>query len=80
MTSTPTSQSDLLEGKAGRSGMQLAIGSAVCVWNHFLRRWTDGCVFSHVFSADEVMEERRKLQEPGDYGIHLNRRQSRFGE
>jgi hypothetical protein len=27
-----------------------------------------------------VMEERRQLQEPGDYGFHLDRRQPHFGK
>lgn len=33
-----------------------------------LRRLSDDHVFDHVFSTDEVMEERRKTQEPGTYG------------
>src|ERR1700735_216614 len=33
-----------------------------------LRRLSDDHVFDHVFSTDEVMEERRKTQEPGIYG------------
>ncbi len=97
--STPRSEGDYLEGKAGDSELQLALGTAACVWNHYLCRWTggfavaevlaggyrlrrlsDGCVFSHVFSADEVMEERRKIQEPGIHGIHVDRRIADSGE
>jgi hypothetical protein len=44
-----------------------------------LRRLSDGHVFSHVFSTNEVMEERRKVQEPGN-GIHIDRRTSHFWE
>jgi len=39
-----------------------------------LRRLSDDHVFSHVFSADEVMEERRKILEPGIPGVHVDRR------
>jgi hypothetical protein len=39
-----------------------------------LRRLSDDYVFSHVFSTDEVMEERRKIQEPGIPGVHVDRR------
>ncbi|HMK99505.1 MAG TPA: hypothetical protein VK428_04895 [Acidimicrobiales bacterium] len=40
-----------------------------------LRRLSDGQVFDHVFNAEEVMEERRKMiQEPGFHGTHLDRR------
>ena len=40
-----------------------------------LRRLSDNHVFGHVFSTDEVMEERRKMiQEPGFHGTHLDRR------
>ncbi len=93
MTSTPRSEGDFLEGEVGDSEVQLAVGMAACVWNHYLRRWTSGFpvaevlsrgyrlrrlsddyVFSHVFSTDEVMEERRKIQEPGIRGIHVDRR------
>jgi len=96
MTRTPWSEGDYLEGKVGDSELQLAVGTAACVWNHYLDRWTggfavaevlargyrlrrvsDGYVFSHVFSADEVMEERRKIQEPG---IHVDRRHADSGE
>jgi len=42
-----------------------------------LRRLSDNHVFSHVFSTDEVMEERRKIQEPG---IHVDRRMADSGE
>jgi hypothetical protein len=99
MTSKPTSEGDLLEGEVGDSEVQLAVGTAACVWNHFLRRWTggfavaevlargyrlrrlsDGYVFSHVFSTDEVMEERRKIQEPGIHGIQVDRRMADSGE
>jgi hypothetical protein len=45
-----------------------------------LRRLSDDHVFSHVFSTDEVMEERRKIQEPGIHGIHLDRRMADSGE
>lgn len=39
-----------------------------------LRRLSDDHVFCHVFSTDDVMEERRKIQEPGIHGIHGDRR------
>ena len=39
-----------------------------------LRRLSDGQVFRDVFSLDEVMEERRKIHEPGFHGTHLERR------
>ncbi len=42
-----------------------------------LRRLSDDHVFSHVFSTDDVMEERRKIQEPG---IHGDRRMADSGE
>ncbi len=42
-----------------------------------LRRLSDNHVFSHVFSTDEVMKERRKIREPG---IHVNRRMADSGE
>ncbi len=93
MTNTPRSEGDLHEGEVGDSELQLAVGMAACVWNHYLCRWTGGFavaevlargyrlrrlsddyVFSHVFSTDEVMEERRKMQEPGVPGIHVDRR------
>jgi hypothetical protein len=45
-----------------------------------LRRLSDGYVFGHVFSTDEVMEERRKVQEPGIFGIQLDRRIADSGE
>ena len=45
-----------------------------------LRRLSDDYVFSHVFSTDEVMEERRKIQEPGIHGIHGDRRMADSGE
>jgi hypothetical protein len=96
MTSTPRSGGDDLEAEVGDSQVQLAVGTAVCVWNHYLRRWTGGFavaavlargyrlrrlsddfVFSDVFSADDVMEERRKIQEPG---IHVDRRLADSGE
>ena len=99
MTSTPRSEGDYLEGKVGDSEVQLTVGMAACVWNHYLRRWTggfaiaevlargyrlrrqsDGHVFSHVFGADEVMEERRKVQEPGMHGIYVDRRIADSGE
>jgi hypothetical protein len=44
-----------------------------------LRRLSDGHVFSDVFSTNEVMEERRKVQEL-TYGLHLDRRTPRTGE
>ena len=99
MTGAPQSNNDYLEGKVGDSEVQLAVGMAACVWNHYLRRWTvgfavaevlargyrlrrlsDDYVFSHVFSTDEVMEERRKKQEPGIQGIHVDRRTADSGE
>lgn len=98
MTSEPRSDDDILEGRVDGSEAQLTIGAAACVWNHYLRRWTDGFavaeavpggyrlrrlsdghVFSHVFSTNEVMEERRKVQEL-DYGIHFDRRLSHVWE
>jgi len=45
-----------------------------------LRRLSDDHVFSHVFSTDDVMEERRKIQEPGIHGIHGDRRMADSGE
>ena len=45
-----------------------------------LRRLSDDYVFSHVFSTDEVMEERRKIQEPGIDGFHVDRRTADSGE
>jgi hypothetical protein len=45
-----------------------------------LRRLSDDFVFSHVFSNDEVMEERRQIQEPGVHGIHVDRRMADSGE
>jgi hypothetical protein len=45
-----------------------------------LRRLSDDYVFSHVFSTDEVMEERRKIQEPGIHGIRVDRRRADSGE
>jgi len=39
-----------------------------------LRRLSDDHVFCHVFSTDDVMEERRKIQEPGIHVIHGDRR------
>lgn len=99
MTSTPRSEGDFPEGEVGDSGVQLEVGMAACVWNHYLRRWTGGFavaevlasgyrlrrlsddyVFSHVFSTDEVMKERRKIQEPGIHGIHVDRRMADSGE
>ena len=99
MTGAPRSEGEYLEGEAGDSEVQLAVGMTACVWNHYLRRWTggfavaevlprgyrlrrlsDGYVFSHVFSADEVIEERRKVQEPGFPGIHIDRRIADSGE
>jgi hypothetical protein len=44
-----------------------------------LRRLSDDYVFSHVFSTDEVMEERRKTQEPGVYGTRVDRRRATPG-
>ena len=98
MTSKPRSEGDYLEGGVGGSEVHLTVGTEACVWNHYLRRWTegfavaevvttgyrlrrlsDGHVFGHVFSRNEVMEERRKVQEPA-YGIHLDRRVSHFGD
>jgi hypothetical protein len=45
-----------------------------------LRRLSDDYVFSHVFSTDEVMEERRKIQQPGIHGINVDRRMADPGE
>ena len=45
-----------------------------------LRRLSDDHVFSHVFSTDEVMEERRKIQEPGIHGFQVDRRMTDSGE
>jgi len=45
-----------------------------------LRRLSDNHVFSHVFRTDEVMEERRKIQEPGIHRTHLDRRVADSGE
>jgi len=42
-----------------------------------LRRLSDGHVFSHVFSTNEVMAERRRFQELA-YGIHIDRRMSHY--
>jgi hypothetical protein len=100
MTRTPQSDGHLLEGElCGSEVHHLTVGTAACVWNHFLRRWTggfavaevlasgyrlrrlsDGQVFRDVFSTDEVMEERRKIQEPGFHGTHLERRMTDSGE
>ena len=46
----------------------------------FLGGLSDDYVFSHVFSTHEVMEERRKIQEPGIFGIHVDRRIADSGE
>lgn len=96
MTSRPRPEGDHLEAGVGGAEVQLTVGTVACVWNHYLRRWsdgfavaevvpagyrlrrlTDGHVFAHVFRRNEVMEERRKVQEP-DYGIYLDRRVSQF--
>jgi hypothetical protein len=45
-----------------------------------LRRLSDDHVFSHVFNTDEVMEERRKIQEPGIHGFQVDRRMTDSGE
>ena len=45
-----------------------------------LRRLSDDYVFRHVFSTDEVMEERRQIQEFGVHGIHIDRRMPDSGE
>ena len=45
-----------------------------------LRRLSDDYVFSHVFNTDEVMAERRKIQEPGFHGIDLDRRKADSAE
>lgn len=39
-----------------------------------LRRTSDGQVVDHVFSAEEVMVERRRQQVPGIEGTSLDRR------
>ncbi len=44
-----------------------------------LRRLSDDYVFDHVFSTDEVMKERRKVQEPGIYGTRFERRRATPG-
>src|ERR1700683_2926811 len=44
-----------------------------------LRRLSDDYVFSHVFSTDEVMKERR-IQEPGVDGFHVVRQMAESGE
>ena len=44
-----------------------------------LRRLSDDYVFTHVFSTDEVMEERRKAQEPGIDGTRVDRRRATPG-
>jgi hypothetical protein len=98
MTSTSPPEGEHL-AEVGGSEVHLAVGTVACVWNHFLRRWTDGfavaevlatgyrlrrlsddTVFRHVFSTDEVMEERRKIQEPGVHRTYLDRRQTDSGE
>lgn len=95
MTSTPPSEGEHFDAEVGGSEVHLSVGTVACVWNHFLRRWTDGFavaevlasgyrlrrlsddyVFRHVFSTDEVMEERRKIQEPGVHGTYLDRRKT----
>ncbi len=82
-----------------RSELKLTIGDAACVWNDYLRRWTDGFsvaevvpdgyrlrrlsdghVFSHVFSTNEVMEDRRKVEDLTYGMIHLDRRTPHFLE
>jgi hypothetical protein len=45
-----------------------------------LRRLSDDQVFRHVFSTDEVMEERREIQEPGVQGTYLDRRMADSGQ
>jgi hypothetical protein len=45
-----------------------------------LRRLSDDHVFRHVFSTDEVTEERRKIQLPGIQGTPLDRRVADSGE
>ena len=45
-----------------------------------LRRLSDDYVFSDVFIATEVMEERRKIQEPCIHGNHVDRRIADSGE
>ena len=94
MNIKPILHGDHLEDRVSGSEAKLTTGEAVCVWNHYLGRWTDGFavaevvpggyrlrrlsdghVFSHVFSTNEVMEERRTVQELA-YGIHLDRRVS----
>ena len=92
MTSMPRSQGDAF----GDSEIQLAVGTAACVWNHYLRRWTGGFlaevldsgyrlrrltddhVFSHVFSIDEVMEERPTIRSRASQGIRLEPSFGRF--
>ena len=99
MTNTSQPEGGLLESVASRSGVSLAIGTPVCVWNHFLGRWTGGFavagvhadgyglrrlsddhVFPHVFSMDEVMEERRRIQGSGGHWTHPDRRLADSGE
>ena len=45
-----------------------------------IRRLSDDHVFRHVFSTDEVMEERRKIQVPGILGTSLDRRAADSGK
>jgi hypothetical protein len=45
-----------------------------------LRRLSDDQVFRHVFSTDEVMEERREIQEPDVQGAYLDRRMADSGQ
>ena len=45
-----------------------------------LRRLSDDHVFRHVFSTDEVMEERRQIPGFRAHGIHVDRRMPDSGE
>lgn len=50
MTSMPRSEGDVL-GEVGVTEVQLAVGMAACVWNHYLRRWTSGFAVAEVLSS-----------------------------
>ena len=60
MTSQPRSEGDYLKGGAGGSEVPLTIGTRACVWNHFLRRWTDG------FAVAEVVSDGYRLRRLSD--------------
>ena len=60
MTSAPRSEGEILEGRVGGSEVQLTIGTVACVWNHYLRRWTDG------FAVAEVLPSGYRLRRLSD--------------